>query len=149
MPASQADVEALDEQILLARHRIAALLGEGPDRGLDIAAPTAESVKPFGLPSNLAAQSASAVAPTLSPRDCARKPPPSASTSRTADFYPNVTLNAYIGQQALGLSQLFKPAASIGQIGPAISLPIFEGGRLQGHIAAHAPTMTAPSPPTT
>ena len=52
-PASQADVESLDEQILLTRHRIAALLGEGPDRGLDIAAPKPEAVKAFGLPSDL------------------------------------------------------------------------------------------------
>ena len=43
-----------------------------------------------------------------------------------------MTLSAYVGQQSLGLSQLFNPAAAIGSIGPAISLPIFEGGRLRG-----------------
>ena len=45
---------------------------------------------------------------------------------------PDVTLSAYVGQQSLGLSQLFNPAAAIGSFGPAITLPIFEGGRLRG-----------------
>ncbi len=49
-----------------------------------------------------------------------------------AAFFPDVTLSAYVGQQSIGLGQLFSPAAAIGSIGPAITLPIFEGGRLRG-----------------
>jgi NodT family efflux transporter outer membrane factor (OMF) lipoprotein len=130
-PASQADVEALDEQVLLTRHRIAALLGAGPDRGLAIAAPKPESVKPFGLPAN------------LSVNLLGRRPDIAAARLRAqaaakrievahAGFYPNITLDAYIGQQSLGLAQLFNPAAAVGSIGPAVTLPIFQGGRLRG-----------------
>ncbi|HEY3813052.1 MAG TPA: efflux transporter outer membrane subunit [Caulobacteraceae bacterium] len=131
VPAAQADVEALDAQILVARHRIAALLGEGPDRGLETATPTTESVKPFGLPSNLAVnligRRPDIVAAKLRAQAAAKR-----IDVAHASFYPNITLNAYIGQQAIGLNELFKPVAAIGQIGPAIDLPIFEGGRLQG-----------------
>jgi len=130
-PASQADVEALDEQILLTRHRIAALLGEGPDRGLDIAMPKAEAVKAFGLPADLrlhlVGRRPDIVAARLRAEAAARR-----VDAAKAQFYPDITLNAYVGQQSLGLSQLFNPAAAIGSFGPAITLPIFEGGRLRG-----------------
>jgi outer membrane protein TolC len=37
-----------------------------------------------------------------------------------------------IGVQAIGLNYLFKNGSGIGSAGPAVSLPIFSGGRLQG-----------------
>jgi NodT family efflux transporter outer membrane factor (OMF) lipoprotein len=128
---AEADLEAIDEQILLTRHRLAALLGEGPDRGLAITLPKPEAVKPFGLPSDLRLHL------------LARRPDVVAARQRTeaaakridvarAQFYPDVVLSGYIGQQAIGLNQLFNPAAAIGSIGPVLTLPIFEGGRLQG-----------------
>jgi NodT family efflux transporter outer membrane factor (OMF) lipoprotein len=124
-------VEALDEQILLTRHRIAALLGEGPDRGLDVAMPKTEAVKAFGLPADLrlhlVGRRPDIVAARLRTEAAARR-----IDVAKAQFYPDITLNAYVGQQSLGLSQLFNPAAAIGSFGPAITLPIFEGGRLRG-----------------
>jgi len=130
-PASQADVESLDEQILLTRHRIAALLGEGPDRGLDIDMPKAETVKPFGLPADLRLHLVGRRPDIVAARLRAEAAAKRIDVAKAA-FYPDVTLNAYVGQQALGLSQLFNPAAAIGSIGPAITLPIFQGGRLRG-----------------
>jgi NodT family efflux transporter outer membrane factor (OMF) lipoprotein len=130
-PASQADLEAIDEQILLTRHRIAALMGEGPDRGLGIAIPASEAVKPFGLPADLrlhlVARRPDIVAARLRAEEAAKR-----IDVAYASFFPDVSLTGYIGQQSLGLSQLFNPAASIGQIGPTVTLPIFEGGRLRG-----------------
>jgi outer membrane protein TolC len=51
-----------------------------------------------------------------------------------AEFYPDINIAAYIGQQSLHLDQLLKPGSSIGAIGPALSLPIFEGGRLRANL---------------
>jgi NodT family efflux transporter outer membrane factor (OMF) lipoprotein len=130
-PASEADVEALDEQIVLTRHRIAALLGEGPDRGLSIAVPQAAAVKALGLPADLrlhlVAHRPDIVAARLRTEAAAKR----IDVAR-AQFFPDVSLTGYIGQQSLGLGQLLNPAAAIGQIGPAITLPIFQGGRLRG-----------------
>ena len=42
-----------------------------------------------------------------------------------ASYYPNINIGAFIGVQALGLDNLFQSDSQIGQIGPAISLPIF------------------------
>jgi NodT family efflux transporter outer membrane factor (OMF) lipoprotein len=130
-PASQADVESLDEQILIARHKIAALLGEGPDRGLAVALPAPQSVKAFGLPSDvrmhLVGRRPDIVAARLRVEAAAK----GVDVAKAA-FFPDVTLSAYVGQQSIGLGQLFSPAAAIGSFGPAITLPIFEGGRLRG-----------------
>jgi len=130
-PASQADVEAIDEQILLTRHRIAALMGEGPDRGLAITIPASEAVKPFGLPADLrlhlVARRPDIVAARLRAEEAAKR-----IKVAYASFFPDISLTGYIGQQSLGLSELFNPAAAIGSIGPTITLPIFEGGRLRG-----------------
>jgi NodT family efflux transporter outer membrane factor (OMF) lipoprotein len=130
-PSSQADVESLDEQILLTRHRIAALMGDGPDRGLAITMPTTETVKPFGLPADLrlhlVARRPDIVAARLRAEEAAKR-----IDVAYAQFFPDVSLTGFFGQQSLGLSQLFDPAAAIGSIGPTVTLPIFEGGRLRG-----------------
>jgi NodT family efflux transporter outer membrane factor (OMF) lipoprotein len=137
-PTSKADVESLDEQILIARHRIAALLGEGPDRGLDITLPGPEQVKPFGLPPNLTAnllgRRPDIVAAKLRAQAAAKR-----IDVAKAAFMPDISLSGYIGQQAFPIGQMFTPFSPIGQIGPAISLPLFEGGKLRaGYRGARA-----------
>jgi outer membrane protein TolC len=48
-----------------------------------------------------------------------------------AAFYPNVNLTALIGAQSLGLDMLTREGSSTGNVGPAISLPIFNAGQLR------------------
>ncbi len=50
-------------------------------------------------------------------------------------FYPNVNLFALTGLNSIGLETLLGPGASTYAFGPAISLPIFEGGALRGRLA--------------
>ena len=49
------------------------------------------------------------------------------------DFYPSVSLNGSVGFQALDLKNLWKGTSLQYAMGPNITLPIFEGGRLKGH----------------
>jgi outer membrane protein TolC len=49
-----------------------------------------------------------------------------------ADFYPNVNLTAVIGVESLGIGNLARAGSDFGAVGPAISLPIFKGGTLEG-----------------
>jgi NodT family efflux transporter outer membrane factor (OMF) lipoprotein len=51
-----------------------------------------------------------------------------------ASFYPNVSLSAYAGLQSLGLSQFLSAGSAIAGVGPALSLPIFDGGRLRANL---------------
>ena len=45
-----------------------------------------------------------------------------------------MNLAAFIGVQSMGLDMLTKNGSSVGSVGPAISLPIFDGGRLRGQL---------------
>lgn len=49
-------------------------------------------------------------------------------------FYPNVNLFALAGFNSIGLSDLLGPGGATYAYGPAIDLPIFEGGTLQGRL---------------
>jgi NodT family efflux transporter outer membrane factor (OMF) lipoprotein len=52
-----------------------------------------------------------------------------------ANFYPDVTLNGAVSLDSLRLSNLFTPASTAFTVGPTVSIPIFEGGRLRGALA--------------
>ncbi|MBV8686805.1 MAG: efflux transporter outer membrane subunit [Alphaproteobacteria bacterium] len=129
--AAAADLAAVDEQIELVRNQIAALIGTGPARGKAIALPDAPRLRSFGLPDDLGVEMVG------------RRPDIVAARLRTealgsrikaakADFYPNVRLSALIGLGSLGLGNLLGSGSAFGSAGPAVSLPIFSGGRLQG-----------------
>ena len=132
-PNARAELAAIDEQIAQTRNGLAALLGAGPDRGLAIARPSVADLKPFGLPANLAADLIG-----RRPDVVAAKWRAEASSKRIgqakAAFYPNVNLAAAIGVQSLHLDKLFDSGSDVGSVGPAVSLPIFEGGRLKANL---------------
>src|SRR3546814_14442258 len=46
-------------------------------------------------------------------------------------FYPDINLQALVGVQAIGLGNLFSDDAVTYGAGPAIHLPIFQGGKLR------------------
>ena len=48
-------------------------------------------------------------------------------------FYPNVNLSLIGGGAALNLSSLSASSLGFANVGPAISLPIFEGGKLEAN----------------
>jgi NodT family efflux transporter outer membrane factor (OMF) lipoprotein len=52
-----------------------------------------------------------------------------------ASFYPDVTLNGAVSLESLRLTNLFSPTSTALAVGPSISLPIFEGGKLRGSLA--------------
>jgi len=133
-PASaRADLAEIDEEIALTRNQIAALMGEGPDRGVAIARPKDAGLKAFGLPERLAADLVGRRPDIAAARWRAEAAAKRIGVAK-AQFYPDVNLTALIGYQAFGLGKLFESASNIGQAGPAVSLPIFEGGRLRANL---------------
>lgn len=127
---AEAELAALQEAVGLNRNRIAALVGAGPDRGLQIQRPTATTARAFGLPQQLQAELLGRRPDVIAARLRAE-----AAVSRTqsakAAFYPNVNLSLLGAGAVLDLSDISGSALALGSIGPAISLPIFEGGRLE------------------
>ena len=84
---------------------------------------------PIGLPSELLRRR-----PDIREAE-ARLHAATASTGvAVADFFPDVALNGSAGVESLGLNHLFDQASRMFMVGPTVSLPIFEGGRLRGQL---------------
>jgi len=130
-PAARASVVALDEEIAQTRDALAALVGAGPDRGLALSPPQAAHLAAFGLPADLRLGLIGRRPDVIAARWRAEAASHRIKEAKAA-FYPDVNLSGYIGQQSLHLDQLVTPGAALGSIGPAVTLPIFEGGRLRG-----------------
>lgn len=130
--AAKAAVAEANEWIQLAKNGIAALLGRGPDRGLDIARPSLSSRRPIGVPAALDANLLGRIPEVVAARWRVEAAAKRVGVARAA-FYPNVDLMAFIGFQSLGLDNLTRSGSDVGSVGPAINLPIFEGGRLRAN----------------
>lgn len=125
----------MQESIELQKNAISALLGEGPDRGKSIASPTIRLTDNFGLPRDASIGLLGHRPDIYAARLRLEAAAESIGIAR-AKFYPNVNISAFIGLQALGLENLLKSGNDAGSIGPAIYLPIFSGGRLEGQLTS-------------
>jgi NodT family efflux transporter outer membrane factor (OMF) lipoprotein len=126
--SARADVQAIDEQIGITGNRLAALVGKGPDRGLTLTPPslTAPGVAlPANLPLELLGRRPDIVSARLRAEAASSR-----IRAARAEFYPNINIMGLIGLQSLGLGNLFSGNSLYLNAAPAISLPIFEGGRL-------------------
>lgn len=131
--SARADLLELDEAIALTRNRIAALMGEGPDRGLRIVRPAVALTQPVGMPADLSLGLLGRRPDIVIARLRAEAASKRIDVAK-AGFYPNVNLSAMIGFQSLGLNMLTRAGSAVGNVGPAITLPIFNGGRLRGQL---------------
>lgn len=129
--SARADEDVIDGQIDMARDEIAALVGKGPDRGLEIPLPQSKNLKPLELPPRLAADLIGRRPDLVAARLRAEAASERIKVAH-ADFYPNIDLNGLIGFQSLDIGQVFMHGSLIGAIGPALHLPVFDGGRIEG-----------------
>jgi NodT family efflux transporter outer membrane factor (OMF) lipoprotein len=128
---TRGDLAAIDAQIERTRHQLAALVGQGPDRGLEVQANLASISSPWGLPSNLPADLIGRRPDVAAARLRAEAAAQRVKSARAA-FYPNINLNASVLDLSFSPEKIFTQNVVLAQFGPAISLPIFQGGRLTG-----------------
>lgn len=137
LPDVRLQIEALDEQITLSRHALAALTAQAPG-ALDALQIKLEGLAPLNMPSRM-------------PMDLlARRADVTAALWRVeasgeqvkaarALFYPDVDLVSYAGFNAIGLEQLLKASSLQWGVMPSIHLPLFDADRrranLQGKVA--------------
>ncbi len=122
-----------DDAIGVSRNQLAALVGAGPARGDSIIAAAVagmpDGTLPAAIPLDLLGRRPEIVASRwrveASQQDIA---------VARAQFYPNVNIAAFAGLSSLGLSSFVLSSSSIFGVGPAIHLPIFEGGRLNANL---------------
>jgi len=134
VPAARLDVAAFEEAIALAGHQLAALSGQGPDRAAAFERPRLTAARALALPSALPADLLGRRPDLVGQRWRVESAGRDIDAAR-ARFYPNVNLIGFVGLSSVGLSQFFSSAAAIAGVGPAVRLPLFDGGRLRGELA--------------
>jgi len=125
--AAEADLAALDEQIDLSRHLLAVLVGETPDFADSLQRPALKPQAMGTVPERLDLDLIGRRPDIIAARWRAEAASAHIRQAKAA-FYPNINLAAFVGYQALGFDKLFSDGSDMGQFGPAISLPLFDGG---------------------
>ncbi|WP_223163407.1 efflux transporter outer membrane subunit [Methylococcus geothermalis] len=127
----QAQIPQLDQQSAQAVNQLGLLLDE-PPRALQTELTAPRPVPPvpprvpIGLPSELARRR-----PDIRQAEAQLHAATADIGVAVADFYPRITLSGSVGMQALQFKDLGNWAARQYALGPSITLPIFEGGRLK------------------
>jgi NodT family efflux transporter outer membrane factor (OMF) lipoprotein len=127
----EAELPALERQRDALMNAIALLLGAGP-RALERELAVAGAVPPVpprvkvGIPVELLRRR-----PDIREAEANLHAATAAIGVATADFYPRLTLGGSGSIQGLQLGNLAEWSAQAYSVGPSLSLPIFEGGRLR------------------
>ena len=132
LPDTLAQIESLDEQIDLTRHQLAALTVQ-PMQALATLAPTLAqlhaSAQPPVLGADLIARRAD-VAAALARVEAANQQ----VVSQRTKFYPDINFSAGFGLDSIQLDKLLELPSKAWNFGPALHLPIFEGGQLRAQL---------------
>jgi multidrug efflux system outer membrane protein len=137
LKTTQAQLPAVALQRAQFEHALAVLVGEPastfriPERLLSVAPP----LVPPGLPSELLERR-----PDIS---AAERRVASANASigvAKAAFFPTVQLNGLAGLESVNAGTLFNWSSRLWAVGPSITLPIFEGGKLRAGLRLAAAT---------
>jgi NodT family efflux transporter outer membrane factor (OMF) lipoprotein len=135
LPDVQRQLDLADEAIALSRHQLAALAGQPPSAGERLQRPhltlNAVPALPHSLPLALLGRR-----PDIVARRWQVAAEAQGIEAAKAEFYPDIDLLGSLGSAAVqggGLDFLRYDKLTYG-LGPALSLPIFDGGRLRAQL---------------
>jgi NodT family efflux transporter outer membrane factor (OMF) lipoprotein len=131
LPETRQQIEALDEQIALTRHALAALTVQPPN-ALDKLDARLQTVQAVPLPAAVPADLLGRRADIEASRQRIEAATADLRVART-QFYPSVNLIAFAGFSSIGLDKLLKSGSEQYGVGPAVHLPIFDAGRLRAN----------------
>jgi NodT family efflux transporter outer membrane factor (OMF) lipoprotein len=136
LPDARFQIETLKEQEALLLNALAALTGQqGSALVLAVPAPAAiQSVaqaqtKVQTVPLDLLGRRADVVAARWRVEAAGSD----VANAKTL-FYPNINLTAFAGFSSIGFDKLVQSSSAQWGVGPAIRLPLFEGGRLRANL---------------
>ena len=132
LEAAQVNLNQANLSVKMVQHQLAALVQEGPSWGESLKSPAINAstlALPETIPANLLERRPDLQA-LLSQVDVAKLQLDGAKL----EYLPDVNLAGFIGVQSFGLSQLFGSKSQQFSIGPAISLPIFDGGLIDANV---------------
>jgi NodT family efflux transporter outer membrane factor (OMF) lipoprotein len=141
LPEARLQLEIWQEQAALSRHALQALISNR-NRPLEPylrawAAPiniAPEAVLPFDLLGRRADIAAARWRVEAATQDMG---------NARAQFYPSVNLVAFAGFSSIGLDKLLDAGSRQWGVGPALRLPLFDGGRLRANLRGKAADLDA------
>jgi NodT family efflux transporter outer membrane factor (OMF) lipoprotein len=141
LPEARQQIEAIAEQIEIAQHALDALVGR-PGATRSLAAPTLASIRGLALQPVIPADLLGRRADIAAARWRVEAARGDVANARTL-FYPNISLTAFVGAASLGFDKLIRSGSEQWGVGPALRLPIFEGGRLRANLRGRAADLDA------
>lgn len=133
--AAKVELETSNEAIALTRNALAALTAQAADRVQTLAPqlPSAEIyASPESTPVDIIAKR-----PDLTAAKARVDAATAGVASAKAEFYPNISLSAFIGLSSFGLSHFLDLGSTVLGAGPALHLPIFDVGRLRANLKSN------------
>lgn len=127
---AEANNAALEERVCLTKNALVILIGSTPERAARIIRPQLSCIASQGVPSVIPADLISR-RPDVMAAEFMMKAAASQINVAEAGYYPNINLTAYIGHQSLGLGTFLSGDSTIGSLGPAIHLPVFDKKRVE------------------
>jgi NodT family efflux transporter outer membrane factor (OMF) lipoprotein len=140
LPQARQQIESLGEQIALAQHALDALVAQ-PNATQGLAPPALGGIRPIALPT-IPADLLGRRADIAAARWRVEAATSDVANAKT-QFYPNINLVAFAGFSSIGFDNLVKSGSQQWGVGPAIRLPIFEGGRLRANLRGKAADLDA------
>jgi len=141
LPQARQQIEALAEQIALAQHALDALVAQ-PNTTQGLVPPVLGSIRPMALQPTIPADLLGRRADIAAARWRVEAATSDVANAKT-QFYPNINLVAFAGFSSLGFGNLVKSGSEQWGVGPAIQLPIFEGGKLRANLRGKAADLDA------
>jgi len=132
IPEARQRMEQVAEQIAQTRHALDALVAQ-PGASEKLAAPALDAFKTIPLQPSIPADLLGRRADVAAARWRVEAATQDVAYAKTL-FYPNIDLVASAGYQSLGFDRLLKPGSQLWSFGPAVRLPIFEGGKLRANL---------------
>jgi NodT family efflux transporter outer membrane factor (OMF) lipoprotein len=135
LPSARATLVDIEGHIAVLRTQLAALTGQGPGAGDKLQRPVLNLTQTLALPD------------TIPAHWIGRRPDIAADRWRVeaasqgikaaeAQFYPDINISAFGGVQSLSFGDLLTGDSFLSGFGPAITLPIFTGGKLRAQLGA-------------
>ncbi|WP_165672845.1 efflux transporter outer membrane subunit [Metapseudomonas otitidis] len=136
IPPVERQIDELRESIALDHNLIAALAGEGPGAAEAMARPRLALLRDIGLPPRLPLELLGHRPDLVAARWQVAAEAKGIEAAK-ADFYPNVDLLGGLGTSAVqgGVLDFLRYDTLTWGLGPALSLPVYDGGRRRGQLA--------------
>jgi NodT family efflux transporter outer membrane factor (OMF) lipoprotein len=129
LSSTKASLPEFEKQLGVTRHALAALTGQMPSVAklpeFNLDSLTLPQDLPVSLPSSLARQR-----PDIQASEAILHQACAAVGVATANLYPQITIGAGYGTQAIGTDLLFAGQSTVWNIGAGLLQPLFHGGQL-------------------